>query len=159
MKRSFLRLVVGAAIALAGAVLCCSCTYTLKLKDPPKFNPVRLAGVTFTPSVKHGDGPAVLRIRTTRPSPVTEDIDTIAMADITVTAGDVVHQQSGLVEPVSIALSQVGNDDVLLEAGDLILTGDLQADLPTDTPHKAFDVVTVSYKGESAVTYLQQPAN
>ena len=138
------------AIAMACAAACCSCTYKLKFGNSPRFHPVNVAGVTFTPAVILGLNGPVLHVKTSRPNPVTDEIDTILLADIAVavTAGE---EDGG----IPVTLEQDGNDEVLLESGDVMLTGSLTAALPKDTPPEKCTKVTVTYRGQSATSVLQ----
>lgn len=141
------------AIAMACAAVCISCTYTLLFANKPKFHPVGIGGMTFTPSIVAGDDGAVLHLRTSRPNPVTDEIDTIRLADIAVSVVAAVGQDR--YPPTPAALRQEGNAEVLLESGDLELTADLSANLPGGSSPEMFDEVIITYKGESAVSRLQ----
>lgn len=142
-------------IALVCAAVCISCTYTLRFANKPKFHPVSVGGLTFTPSIRAGDDGAVLRLATSRANPVTDVIDTIRLADISVRLDNAALVAASADRSLPLTLQQEGNAEVLLESGDVVLTGNLFADLPEGGSPEAHNMVVITYGGESAISYLQ----
>ena len=137
---------------------CGSCTYMLKFGNKPNFHPVNISGVTFTPAIVAGpDGPT-LHLTTTRPNPATDEIDTIRLDDISLTLNNKSHAAAGDDYSFAADLQQDGDFTVLLESGDVQLTGNLTADLPKGAPADKFDMAIITYKGQSATSYFQKPA-
>jgi len=141
-------------VVMTVCVVCVSCTYVLRFADKPKFQPVSAGGLTFTPAISIGDDRAVLELATSRPNPVTDEIDTIRLADISMRLDNSSFAGMSSDKSLAVTLQQDDNAEVLLETGNLVLIGRLYAKLPEGTKADTYDMVTVTYRGESAVSYL-----
>ncbi len=155
MDRTALPRRTSAIIVLVCAAACISCTYTLRFANKPEFHPVSIGGLTFTPSIRPGGDGAVLRLETSRANPVTDAIDTIRLADISVRLDKTAFMAMSADHSLPLTLQQEGNAEVLLESGDAVLTGNLFADLPEGVSPQAYNMVIITYGGESATSYLQ----
>jgi hypothetical protein len=133
-------------LAVACVMACVSCTYTIRFGQKPKFRPVRVNGVTFAPSVQAD--PPVVKLVITRPNPVTNQINTIQLADITVAVS------GGAGQEVPLEVQQEGGSEVLLENGDERLESEVFAPLPQGVRAESVRLITVTYAGQSETSLL-----
>ncbi len=158
MNRTLLPAPARLAIAIICLAACASCTYMLKFGNKPKFHPVNISGVTFTPAIVEGPEGLTLHLTTTRPNPATDQIDTIRLDDISITLNNQARAAAGD-DSFAASLEQDGDFTVLLESGDVQLTGNLTAALPKGTSPNKYDMAIITYKGQSATSHFQKPVD
>ncbi len=130
---------------LLATTLMGGCTFVIKPAQSPQFTAARMDGITFTPSIQPKATPPLLVIHTSRPSPLSDSLDTITVDDILVGIETRSFWGEPIIQPV--VLHQADGQPLLIEQGSNTLQGRVEAALPDGVSPKAVKAVWVTYNG------------